>query len=79
MQNEWQKALEKFIKALDKDITIISLTATPPYDANTTEWQRYISICGEIDEEIFVPELVKQGTLCLIKIMYYLIILLKMR
>ena len=38
LQNEWQKALEKFIKALDKDITIISLTATPPYDANTTEW-----------------------------------------
>lgn len=33
LQNEWQKALEKFIKALDKDITIISLTATPPYDA----------------------------------------------
>ena len=64
LQNEWQKALEKFIKALDKDITIISLTATPPYDAKTTEWQRYISVCGEIDEEIFVPELVKQGTLC---------------
>ena len=64
LQNEWQKALEKFIKALDKDITIISLTATPPYDAKTTEWQRYINVCGEIDEEIFVPELVKQGTLC---------------
>lgn len=64
LQNEWQKALEKFIKALDKDTTIISLTATPPYDAKTTEWQRYISVCGEIDEEIFVPELVKQGTLC---------------
>lgn len=64
LQNEWQKALEKFIKALDKDVKIISLTATPPYDAKTSEWQRYISICGEIDEEIFVPELVKQGTLC---------------
>lgn len=64
LQNEWQKALERFIKALDKDIKIISLTATPPYDAKTTEWQRYVSVCGEIDEEIFVPELVKQGTLC---------------
>lgn len=64
LQNEWQKALEKFIKALNKDVVIISLTATPPYDAKTTEWQRYISVCGEIDEEIFVPELVKQGTLC---------------
>ena len=64
LKNEWQKALEKFINVLDKDINIISLTATPPYDANTTEWERYISVCGEIDEEIFVPELVKQGTLC---------------
>lgn len=29
-----------------------------------TEWNRYISICGEIDDEIFVPELVKEKTLC---------------
>ncbi len=64
LQNEWQKALEKFVKALDKDIKIISLTATPPYDANPTEWERYVSLCGEIDEEIFVPELVKEKTLC---------------
>ncbi|MGI6709856.1 MAG: DEAD/DEAH box helicase family protein [Bacilli bacterium] len=64
LQNEWQKALEKFIKGLAKDIKVISLTATPPYDANTYEWQRYISVCGEIDEEIFVPELVKEKTLC---------------
>ena len=64
LQNEWQKALEKFISRLGEDIKIISLTATPPYDANTAEWQRYISISGEIDEEIFVPELVKTNTLC---------------
>lgn len=64
LQNEWQKALEKFIKGLDKDITVISLTATPPYDANPTEWNRYVSTCGEIDDEIFVPELVKEKTLC---------------
>lgn len=64
LKNEWQKALEKFITALDKDVTIISLTATPPYDSDGTEWNRYASICGEIDEEIFVPELVGQKTLC---------------
>ncbi len=64
LQNEWQKALEKFIKGLDKDITVISLTATPPYDSTFAEWERYISICGEIDDEIFVPELVKENTLC---------------
>ena len=64
LKNEWQKALEKFIKKLDKNIKIISLTATPPYDSSEAEWKRYIDVCGEIDEEIFVPELVKQNTLC---------------
>lgn len=64
LKNEWQKALEKFISALDKDVTIISLTATPPYDSEGSEWSRYMNICGEIDEEIFVPELVGQNTLC---------------
>lgn len=64
LKNEWQKALEKFISALDHDVKIISLTATPPYDSESSEWSRYINICGEIDEEIFVPELVGQNTLC---------------
>ena len=64
LQNEWQKALEIFIKGLEKDVKIISLTATPPYDASLNEWQRYINVCGEIDEEIFVPELVYEKTLC---------------
>ena len=64
LQNEWQKALENFITALEGEIKIIALTATPPYDAKPNEWKRYVGLCGEIDEEIFVPELVKQGTLC---------------
>lgn len=64
LQNEWQKALEKFIGALQTDIKVIALTATPPYDASPTEWSRYINICGEIDEEIFVTELVKAKNLC---------------
>jgi len=64
LQNEWQKALEKFIKGLDKNIKIISLTATPPYDASPAEWKRYTDVCGDIDEEIFIPELVKQNNLC---------------
>lgn len=64
LKNEWQKALEKFVSQLDGGIKVISLTATPPYDSSETEWDRYISVCGPIDEEIFVPELVKQKTLC---------------
>ena len=63
LQKEWQKALESFVNSLE-EVKIISLTATPPYDASPADWERYIKLCGEIDEEIFVPELVKQGTLC---------------
>jgi superfamily II DNA or RNA helicase len=43
---------------------VISLTATPPYDSNPQEWNRYIQLCGSIDEEIFVPELIAQKNLC---------------
>lgn len=64
LKNEWQKALEKFIAAVAPDVRIIALTATPPYDSEGTEWSRYLQICGQIDEEIFVPELVGQNTLC---------------
>jgi len=64
LKNEWQKALEKFISSLDSDVMIISLTATPPYDSDGEKWNRYIRICGEIDEEISVPELVSRNTLC---------------
>lgn len=64
LKNEWQKALECFISALGKQVTIIALTATPPYDSTPREWKKYIDLCGEIDEEIYVPQLVSQKTLC---------------
>ena len=64
LKNKWQKSLSIFLKSLDKDITIISLTATPPYDASPEEWKRYQETCGDIDAEIFIPELVKEKTLC---------------
>ena len=64
LRSEWQKSLEKFLNNLGDDVSIISLTATPPYDSTYAEWKRYIDLCGEIDEEIFIPELVSQKTLC---------------
>lgn len=64
LRNEWQKALEAFIAALDQKVKIIALTATPPYDSESAEWKRYQKVCGDIDEEIFVPELVGQRNLC---------------
>ena len=63
LRNEWWKSLEIFRKSFPK-IKMISLTATPPYEGEPALWERYISLCGEIDEEITVPELVKEGTLC---------------
>ncbi|MBQ2775071.1 MAG: DEAD/DEAH box helicase family protein [Clostridia bacterium] len=64
LKSEWQKALELFISKIQSDVTVISLTATPPYDTTLGDWNRYITLCGEIDEEIFVPQLVAQKTLC---------------
>jgi len=64
LKSEWQRALEGFIETFKGDVAIIALTATPPYDSSLAEWNRYISLCGDIDAEIFIPQLVKQKTLC---------------
>lgn len=64
LKNEWQRALEKLIDELGQEVKLIALTATPPYDAEGSEWERYTRICGPVDEEIFVPDLVAQDTLC---------------
>ncbi len=63
LRQEWWKALTELISELN-DAIVVSLTATPPYDVIGHEWQRYEALCGPIDEEISVPELVKSGTLC---------------
>lgn len=63
LRAEWWKALDYVCKALP-DLTLVSLTATPPYDVSPQEWQRYEALCGPIDEEISIPELVKAETLC---------------
>lgn len=63
LRSEWWKALEEF-KNQCGNLQVIALTATPPYDSNKTMWDRYMSMCGEIDEEITIPELVKEGSLC---------------
>ena len=40
--------------------TIIALTATPPYDVSPFESQ----LCGPVDAEVSVPELVLESDLC---------------
>ena len=64
LRSQWQRDLEAFVEKLGDGVTIIALTATPPYDSTREAWNRYVSLCGEIDEEIHVPQLVAEGTLC---------------
>lgn len=63
LRSEWWKALEGFQKAMG-NLRVVALTATPPYDSTPAMWNRYMAMCGEIDEEITIPELVKEGSLC---------------
>ena len=63
LRNEWWKSLEDFRRNYQQ-LQVISLTATPPYDSEPELWERYLQMCGEIDQEITVPELVKEDTLC---------------
>ena len=63
LRKEWWKALTYLNEHLKPEQTL-SLTATPPYDADLNEWKRYQELCGEIDEVISIPELVKNGDLC---------------
>jgi hypothetical protein len=63
LRNAWWRALSRLIERLG-DVKVVSLTATPPYEALGGEWARYEALCGPVDEEISVPELVRSGTLC---------------
>lgn len=62
LRREWWSALFALRGRLE-DVIIVALTATPPYDASHAEWTRYEKLCGPIDAEIGVPELVRNGDL----------------
>lgn len=63
LRNEWWRCLLELKKQLGGP-TVVALTATPPFDVQPWEWQRYQEMCGPIDAEITVPELVEQKDLC---------------
>lgn len=62
LRQEWWRSLAEIVDRIP-DLTLVSLTATPPYDSSGREWLRYEQLCGPIDDEISVPELVRAGTL----------------
>ena len=62
LRKAWQKALKQLTDGLP-DCTIISLTATPPYDSEI-DFDNYMDLCGIIDAKITIPQLVKSNCLC---------------
>ena len=63
LKENWCQTLEAVLKSV-AGAKVISLTATPPYDVSNREWKKYIELCGEIDTEITIPELVREDSLC---------------
>lgn len=61
LKKVWLDAASDLVERLGA--RTVSLTATPPYDIKPALWNRYISLCGDIDIEIPVAELVKQKDL----------------
>ncbi len=65
LRTEWWATLDNLYEELNnKNFKIVSLTGTPPYDVSPSEWNNYNSLCGTVDAEISIPELVKAGDLC---------------
>ncbi len=62
LKNEWWKAIFSLIDEIENPV-IVALTATPPYDVAFSEWERYKKLCGPIDSEISVPELMLEEDL----------------
>ncbi len=62
LKNEWWKSLYALRKNL-KGARVVALTATPPYDVSMAEWERYQELCGPVDTQISVPELIIEKNL----------------
>ncbi len=62
LKNAWWFCLMELKK--QSNFSIVALTATPPYDSSRTEVSKYFELCGDIDDEITVPDLVKERDLC---------------
>lgn len=63
LRNAWWESLLYLKENISKP-HVVALTATPPYDVSHQEWKNYQGLCGPIDAEITVPELVLEKNLC---------------
>lgn len=62
LKNAWWTCLMELKR--DSKFYIVALTATPPYDSTSVEVSKYFTLCGEVDDEIAVPDLVRERDLC---------------
>ena len=63
LRSNWWKSLIGTINQIESP-TLVALTATPPFDVPESEWKRYMKLCGPLDVQIPVPELVLEKNLC---------------
>lgn len=61
LKNAWWKCLIDLKKS--HPYFIVALTATPPYDSSRLEVRKYFTLCGEVDDEISVPDLIREKDL----------------
>ena len=61
LKNAWWNCLIALKKS--KSYFIVALTATPPYDSSSIEVSKYFTLCGEVDDEISVPSLIREKDL----------------
>ncbi|WP_299121047.1 DEAD/DEAH box helicase family protein [uncultured Winogradskyella sp.] len=61
LKNAWWTCLMELKKS--SLYFIVALTATPPYDSSRLEVSKYFSLCGEVDDEISVPDLIREKDL----------------
>ncbi|MFD1062493.1 DEAD/DEAH box helicase family protein [Winogradskyella litorisediminis] len=61
LKNAWWTCLIALKKSYP--FFIVALTATPPYDSSRLEINKYFTLCGEVDDEICVPDLIRENDL----------------
>ncbi|MFK7833284.1 MAG: DEAD/DEAH box helicase family protein [Winogradskyella sp.] len=61
LKNAWWQCLIALKN--NNSFFVVALTATPPYDSTKSEITKYFTLCGEVDDEIAIPDLVKENDL----------------
>ncbi len=44
LRTEWHRSITTLLDKLGDNVTVIALTATPPYDITPTEWKKYADL-----------------------------------